>query len=185
MLVPMFRPTSVLAVLALAHVVACTKSSSTSGELEGAASPPVEAEPVGAQADLDHTLWDCEWNLAVFWGEHWHRAHRDVARLTMGGSGLFSREDFELSYGPEGNFTAAIRHRDYPTGERTPEELEGPAQAYTYTLAGDRLKIEASHWDEPLECSRQCYGDDFVQFMDARYETSTPDALVQSQLCGR
>lgn len=140
-------------------------------------------EQVIAARELDRTIWDCEWSVAVFWGPHWHRAHRDVAMAAMGGGGLFSREDYELSYGPERGFAAAIRHREYPNGQREPEDLDDPARPLRYTIEGDRLTISADHWEDgPLECVRGCYDQAFIDFMDARYQMHTPPDSVAEKM---
>jgi hypothetical protein len=144
--------------------------------------PPPTAAPSDASVDLDHTLWDCEWSLAVFWASHWHRAHRDVVRATMGGSGLFAREDYDLAWGPRGEFTVTLRHVDYPTGERNPEDFDdAPSRTFTYVRDGDTLEIRGFEDGEPLECVRACYDVDFIEFMDARYGTRTDPATTTDQ----
>ncbi|KIG18522.1 hypothetical protein DB30_00207 [Enhygromyxa salina] len=171
---------------------ACTKrSDAVVAEAAGGQPAMVTVEQPGqataslsaAASELDRTIWDCEWSVAVFWGPHWHRAHRDVAMAAMGGGGLFSREDYELSYGPDQGFRAAIRHREYPNGQRNPEDLDDAQRGYRYTIHGDRLTIHADHWkDGPLECVRGCYDQAFIDFMDARYQMQTSAEVVAEKM---
>lgn len=138
-----------------------------------------------AEAELDRTIWDCEWSIVVFWGPHLHWAHRDAAMAVMGTRTLFTREDLELSYGPERSFAAALRRREYPNGQRETETHDGPLQPYAYSIEGRRLTISAAHWtDGPLECAAGCYDQAFIDFMDARYGTVTEASAVTDKMSG-
>jgi hypothetical protein len=117
--------------------------------------------------------------MGVFWGARWYRVHRDVAMAAMGGGGAFSREDYELAYGARGRFAAALRHVEYPGGQRDPEDFKGPPLEFKYTIEGDSLRITTDAWDEPLVCTRSCYNEEFIQFMDMHYGVMTDPELVK------
>lgn len=139
--------------------------------------PSTELSAPTAELELDRTIWDCEWSIVVFWGPHVHWVHRDAAMAVMGTRTIFTREDLELVYGPERGFAAALRHREYPNGQRGPETHDGPLQPYTYAIEGRQLTISAAHWsDGPLECTAGCYDQQFIDFMDARYGMATDAA---------
>lgn len=91
----------------------------------------------------------------------------------MGSQAVFSREDFELTYGIDRTFSAALHYREYPMGQRDSETSDERARSYRYTLDGERLTISAQHWDEPLVCVRDCYNQAFVEFMDKHYRMTT------------
>ncbi|MFO7564847.1 MAG: hypothetical protein R6X02_19540 [Enhygromyxa sp.] len=157
-------------------------------ELPGTATvqpdPPAAADQNPAEAELDRTIWNCEWSIVVFWGPNMHWVHRDVAMAAMGTNTLFAREDLELVYGPErGSFSAALRHREYPNGQRGPEDFDGPLRPHTYEIDGRRLTIHAAHWaDGPLECTADCYNQEFIDHMDAHYQTQSSAAALADKM---
>jgi hypothetical protein len=135
-----------------------------------AAAAPADAAPADAPAAaLDRTLWDCEFSLAVFWGDHLLRVHRDVAMMVMGSSAIASREDHDLRWTGPDSFEAALRHVEFPQGQRRDFDADEPFERYTFRRDGHSLTITHPRWDEPVTCVEQGYDDDFVQWMDARY----------------
>jgi hypothetical protein len=171
------QPMALLASVSALTLLGCRTAAETGDTV---ARPAVVEAAI--EHELDRTIWDCEWSIAVFWGPHWYRVHRDVAVAVMGGHAIFAREDFDLAYGPAQAFSAAIRYREYPSGQRDPEQLDGPLQAYRYAIDGERLTIHADHGDEPLECTRGCYDQAFIDFMDAHYQTTTSAAAVADKM---
>jgi hypothetical protein len=175
---------------AIMLLCACTDGSRPASESEPGGPSPVVVEPSPAQpatstaeAELDRTIWDCEWSIVVFWGPNLHWVHRDVAMAAMGTNTLYTREDFELSYGADRSFSAALRRREYPNGQRGPETGDGPLQPYTYVIDGRQLTINAQHWtDGPLECTAGCYEQDFIDFMDERYGMRTDASTLAEKM---
>lgn len=185
------RPTRLVPLVALLSA-ACSKPetspapstpSKPATPVEAEGRPPAEgANTSQAQAELDHTIWDCGWSILVFWDDNLHWVHRDVALAAMGGEGLFAREDHDVDYGSDRTFKASLRYREYPQGQRGPESFKAARpRKHAYTIEGDVLHLDPSE-EDALECGRGCYDQAFIDFMDARYGTSTSAEAISDKM---